>query len=167
MRRLSSRGGIRGGVRAMPARLPRCLPFAASQMFPPRAPSQDPDMMTTQDPIGSELAALVADRLLAGQVLADRHPEYCGAGLAFVEGVFVHAEVYDGEILTPSAAARMRQGGQSVECEAFASREAFVAWLAAQTDEALSGLALPDEWRRGNQRVTAARLRDFVGLGHA
>jgi hypothetical protein len=123
--------------------------------------------MTPQDPIGFDLAAQVADRLLDGHVLAERHPEYCGTGLAFVEGVFVHAEVYDGEILAPSAAARMGQSGQAVECEVFAGREAFVAWLAAQTDEALSGLAQSDAWRQGNQRVTTARLRDFVGRDHA
>jgi hypothetical protein len=113
-------------------------------------------------PYGQELAAAVAERLLAGRVLAHSHREYGGVGLQLLEGVFVLSEVFDGQLLTPTQAAQARQQGQVVEFQTFAGRDEFVAWLSGQSDDALSGREHAREWLRDNQRLTRSRLQAFV-----
>ncbi|WP_338845399.1 hypothetical protein V8J88_16940 [Massilia sp. W12] len=117
--------------------------------------------MTTQT-IGPVLAQAVAQALRNGKTLIEQHPEYCGIGLAMIDGQFVCAEVYDGQITTPQQAQNMRIQGQQPECLVFATETEFITWLAAQSDHSLSGHDLAHEWARGNQRLTLARLQAFA-----
>lgn len=116
----------------------------------------------TEPSVGQELAESVADRLQAGQVLAHSHPEYCGVGLQFAEGQFVCAEVYDGQLPTAAQFLSFQERGEDMEYRAFATRATFVAWLAEQTDSSLSGRELSRTWLHNNQRLSIARLREFV-----
>jgi hypothetical protein len=121
-----------------------------------------PTNPSSSTPCGQDLAAAVADRLLAGKVLAHTHREYGGVGLQVQDGVFVVSEVFDGQLLTCSQALLARQQGQVVEFQAFAGRTEFVAWLSQQSDDDLSGREHEREWLRENQRLTRFRLMAFV-----
>ena len=112
--------------------------------------------------VGQSLAEAVASRLESGHVLANKHPEYCGIGLQHTNGVFIVSEVSDGDLFNESQYAMARQRGDNPEFAAFHSRAEFVAWLALQTDASLSGNDLAQEWLRGNQRLSLARLQDFI-----
>ncbi|HAT33779.1 MAG TPA: hypothetical protein DCW29_23935 [Janthinobacterium sp.] len=112
--------------------------------------------------VGAALANAVADRLQAGRALCFSHPEYCGMGLHCADGLFIYCEVTDGELLTQSQYLRRKTDGEAGEFLAFAERDQFVAWLAGQSDLSLSGLDLPQEWLRANQRLSLARLRAFL-----
>ncbi len=113
--------------------------------------------------VGVELATKVAQLLEAGKMLAYGHRDYCGMGLRYAEGSFIYGEVDDGFLLVESEVKHL----QAVDSERrlFASRAAFVEWLASQSDESLSGSHLQDAWLRNNQRITIDRLESFVG-GH-
>lgn len=119
-------------------------------------------MTTASDLFGLALANAVADRLTSGATLAYTHPEYCGTGLAYENGAFICAEVYDGQLPSPTQVSNMQARGENVEYQSFASRADFVNWLAAQSDATLAGQQLPQEWQRGNQRLTRQRLQEFV-----
>jgi hypothetical protein len=112
--------------------------------------------------VGTALANTVADRLLAGQKLAYSHPEYCGIGLAYEDGQFVCAEVYEGQLMSEGQYQRGLAQGDALEFQAFPSRALFVAWLAAQSDEQFSGRHLPNAWAHDNQRLTLQRLQGFA-----
>ncbi len=110
---------------------------------------------TQKNEVGKALAQAVAQRLMAGEVLAYQHRDYCGIGLMFTEGVFVCGEVFDGS-LSPQA------WDSAGEHQVFSSRSQFVNWLAKQTDASLAGKELADEFNRDNQRLSLARLRAFA-----
>jgi hypothetical protein len=61
-----------------------------------------------------------------------------------------------------SLIANSRPRGELMECLSFATREAFVAWLAAENDALLSGRHLPRVWLHDNQRLTLRRLQQFI-----
>jgi hypothetical protein len=119
-------------------------------------------MNTATSTVGTTLANAVATRLEAGRILAFSHPEYCGIGLQCKDGVFVLAEVQDGRMPTAEEVRQWRAAGDQVEYQQFATRSAFVAWLAAQSDASLSGRALAKTFLHDNQRLTLARLRAFA-----
>lgn len=112
--------------------------------------------VNSQLPVGMELALAVADRLDEGQVLLHSHRDFCGMGIAKDEDTYVYAAVYDGY---PPTIADIRTEPQG---QKFDSREAFVTWLAAQSDESLDGRDQAREFFRGNQRITLARLALFA-----
>jgi hypothetical protein len=112
--------------------------------------------------VGRDLALRVAELLKSGACLADFHPGYCGIGLLNVEGAFVHVQVGDWSHPTLKEALEMEAKKES-ECQVFLEQSKFVDWLATQSDHSLSGSHLPDPWLRGNQRLTLARLKAFVG----
>jgi hypothetical protein len=124
--------------------------------------TMSPSNPSSSRPCGHDLAVAVADRLLTGKVLAHTHREYGGVGLQFQDGVFVVSEVFDGQLLTCSQALRARQQGLTVEFLSFPERAEFVAWLAQQSDDTLSGRDHVREWLRDNQRLTRSRLMAFV-----
>jgi hypothetical protein len=111
--------------------------------------------------VGRELAEKVADKLETGVPLRHAHRDYCGMGLAVLDGVFVYAEVNDGHLSGGAGDLSYRQN-DDIERREFASRAQFVAWLAAQSDESLSGRELPNPGLHDNQRITVARLHDFL-----
>lgn len=117
---------------------------------------------SSSSPLGLDLATAVAERLLAGHVLAHTHRDYGGVGLQVQDGVFVLSEVFDGQLLTVAQASLARQQGQTVEFQTFAGRHEFVAWLAAQSDDSLSGREHARAWLHDNQRLSRSRLLAFV-----
>ena len=101
-------------------------------------------------PYGRELAEKVLGALDRGVRVASDHRDYCGMGLAKVTGGYVYGACYDGH---PDAE----------PTQVFATREAFVAWLAVQSDDLLAGREEENPFYRRNQRVTRARLRQAIG----
>jgi hypothetical protein len=108
-------------------------------------------------PIGRKLAEAVARRLQAGGAIFEGHKEYCGHGLFWTKGRFLLTEVLDGG---PFEGARHTL---------WASPEAFVAFLAAQSDYTLAGadpnvpeLYAADRFYLNNQRLSRERLRAFA-----
>ena len=96
---------------------------------------------------GEKLARGVATVLQTGVVIAYNHRDYCGLGLSFEDGEFRYGEVHDGFPGEPRAR--------------FATRERFVEWLAAQSDESLAGRD-EEPFARGNQRLSRARLQEAI-----
>ncbi len=103
-------------------------------------------------PYGRELAEKIAGALDRGVRVAYDHRDYCGMGLAKVPAGYVYGSFNDGD-------------PDPEPTRAFATREAFVAWLAAQSDEVLAGREEEDPFCRHNQRVTRARLLQAIGDG--
>lgn len=117
--------------------------------------------MTERPTVGRDVASRVADRLDNGEVLGYAHRDFCGMGLEFQRGVYVHGPVQDWWVNPdkPNDSA-WYCGGASFE-----TKEAFVDWLAAQSDHSLSGHDLEHEFYRDNQRLTLARLQAFANGG--
>ncbi|MBX0289172.1 hypothetical protein K3G63_01910 [Hymenobacter sp. HSC-4F20] len=110
---------------------------------------------------GLPLAEQVADALAAGRTLVPYHRDYCGLGLACVEGTFIYAEVWDGQL----------QGLNTIDerppyALPFPDRAAFVSWLSQQSDATLSRREMADSFYWNNQTITRRRLRQFVEEGH-
>jgi hypothetical protein len=118
-------------------------------------------MKNKQPTIGISLATQVANRLEAGAMLAELHRDYCGTGLRFVDGEYIYGQVYDG-LLPSSSEIHPRQEADDVERKTFRKRTEFIAWLAGQTDESLSGKKLPLSWQHNAGRLTIERLQRFV-----
>jgi hypothetical protein len=119
-------------------------------------------MNETEATVGTTLATRVAAQLEAGAILADSHRDYCGTGLRFSDGEFIYGQVYDGRLPTSSEAPTWLEESD-IERKVFRRRSEFIAWLAAQTDESLSGKNLPESWHHNAARLTIARLQRFVG----
>jgi len=99
---------------------------------------------------GRELAEQVATSLVEG-ALCYGHRDYCGMGLEKnASGNYVYAVVWDGW-LEP--------------VHTFHTREAFVQWLAVQSDASLSRVDEPDTWLWNNQVINRERLEEFVNRG--
>jgi hypothetical protein len=100
---------------------------------------------------GPALAARVADFLAGGGMIASAHGQARGTGLGFLEGRFIYDEVSDGRF-------RCLEGRAPLA--AFDDRQAFVSWLAQQSDDSLGGR------ERGGagdeQRLTLARLEEAL-----
>lgn len=109
---------------------------------------------TTTATYGNALAAKVAKALKDKGPCVNSHRDYCGKGLAFVDGKFLYGSVNDGYL-------------DNVDMEWVDDKE-FVEWLASQSDWSLSGIdsTLPgyekEPFGRNNQRITKDRLEDFV-----
>ncbi len=139
-------------------------PVAVASTVPP-----EPD----DTPYGEALARAVADALQKptppdrAPGLVNNHRDYCGMGLDYAP---VGTRDFDGATGlrgAPSTVAQFRYGrvndGFVDKADlGFADREAFVAWLAQQSDRSLYGFDEP-EWFVGNQRLNRARLEAFIG----
>ncbi len=110
-------------------------------------------------PYGNELACRVADHLASGQDIVNNHPYFCGTGLGFRDGEFVHGYVEDGQLTT------FRESTDVLH--RLPDQATFVAWLAVQSDDTLYGHEEPDEFRQGNQRINRERLELAIKQKHA
>ncbi|HEY1051893.1 MAG TPA: hypothetical protein VGE39_19110 [Prosthecobacter sp.] len=108
-------------------------------------------------PFGADLAARVAAVLGDGHALCYGHRDYCGMGLAFVQGRFCYGEVWDGQV---EDLEKLAQGGENARV--FEDAGAFVDWLAQQTDESLSRSRDENDFYRHNQTLDRERLVAFV-----
>jgi hypothetical protein len=98
--------------------------------------------------VGNDLALRVAKRMRMKCDLMHSHRDYCGTGLSWIDGSYIYGHVYDGYM------------GQAIE--SFEREHEFVTWLAEQSDLTLSGMDETDASLRGNQRLTVARMFEFV-----
>lgn len=117
---------------------------------------------TNPDQVGMLLAQQCADKLETGAKLCFSHREYCGMGLHFADGKFIYCEVFDGEMPSEKQYAQWQQHGPVGAFTAFADRDTFLTWLAEQSDDSLSGRESSDAFLHDNQRLSLARLREFV-----
>jgi hypothetical protein len=104
---------------------------------------------------GRVMANRIADLLEKGETIVQGQKEYCGTGLAFVDGRFVYDDMRDGRL------ACLGQTPPSFDqaLAIFSDRAAFVAWLAGQSDDSLAGgREHRDPWSK-TQRITLSRLR--------
>ncbi len=109
-------------------------------------------------PYGIALAECVAGRLESGLTLTDRHREFCGMGLWFIEGHYCYDESWDARppdmefMLEPNT-----RGGRI-----FKTRQEFVEWFAVQSDHSLAGFE-KDAFYHQNSTITRERLREHLG----
>jgi hypothetical protein len=104
---------------------------------------------------GRVMANKIADLLERGETIVQGQREYCGTGLAFIDGRFVYDDMKDGRL------ACLGQTPPSFDqsLAIFSNRAAFIDWLAGQSDESLAGRREHrDPWSR-TQRITLSRLR--------
>lgn len=105
-------------------------------------------LLARNDPYGRELAEQVAAALSYG-ALCYSHRDYCGMGLEKnADGNYIYAAIWDGW-LEP--------------VHTFSTRQAFVQWLASQSDASLSRVNEVDTWVWNNQVINRQRLEEFVG----
>lgn len=109
-------------------------------------------------PYGRELAKRVATFLREGHALHEGHRDYCGMGLVYQDSCFCYAEVWDGQIAGRESISKQAAGGARI----FQDQEAFIAWLAEQTDESLSRNDDANAFYHGNQTLNRERLVAFV-----
>jgi hypothetical protein len=115
-------------------------------------------MPAIAEPYGAGLANKVADLLERGQSIVYGHADYCGTGLRYLAGRFVYDEVWNGEL----ACLRQQPPTFDKALKVFGDRAAFVAWLAQQCDQSLSGRDRQDPYFWNNQRLTRTRLERAV-----
>jgi hypothetical protein len=127
---------------------PRVEPAPRPAAPRPRITRETPVPYSPTIAFGRSLAHEVADILEHGHPVVSPAPGDGGAGLAFFEGRFLFDDVRDGQLVClrnqPVAFERARA--------VFTDRTAFVSWLAAQSEDSLSG----DRPRLG--RITRGRL---------
>jgi hypothetical protein len=115
-------------------------------------------MPAIAEPYGAGLANKVADLLERGQSIVYGHSDYCGTGLRYVGGRFVYDEVWNGEL----SCLRQQPPALDRALQLFGDRATFVAWLAQQCDQSLSGRDRQDPYFWNNQRITRTRLERAV-----
>ena len=126
---------------------------------------------TSKNPYGTQLATHLATKLWANQVkdytidcfgIFETHRDYCGHGLAWLHarGIsrLIIAEVNDGYF-----------SGPNLMTWSTDEQNAFIDWLAVQSDFSLSGcdqtsvlFYKSDEFYQNNQRITESSIKEFL-----
>jgi hypothetical protein len=132
---------------------------SAEKTIATRAPSAGEPRMTPTSAgaavFGRVMAAKIADLLEKGETIIQGQKDFCGTGLAFVDGRFVYDDMRDGRLACLTTTPPSFDQSLAI----FSDRNAFVAWLAGQSDESLSGKREHrDPWSR-TQRITMSTLR--------
>ena len=92
---------------------------------------------------------------------AYRHRDYCGVGLAFVDGVLKIQEVFDGYFMQGPDVKIFKTWN-------YEQKENFIDFMSIQSDYTLSGFDSSSEFyendasSRGNQRLSLKRINAFV-----
>jgi hypothetical protein len=111
---------------------------------------------------GRVMASRIADLLEKGETIVQGQREFYGTGLAFVRGRFVYDDMRDGDLACLGSTPPSFDKALAV----FSDRAEFVAWLAGQSDDSLSGRREPrDPWSK-SQRITLTRLRAVATASH-
>jgi len=97
---------------------------------------------------GRELAEKVAHALQRNNGIGYGHRDYCGMGLEYRQGTFFYGELWDGSMMEPVSK--------------WSSTEAFVEWLAHQSDASLGRLEATEPFYWGNQTITHQRLVELT-----
>ena len=131
---------------------PRIQPSASSIVQHELSSDQQSELARlSQEPFGSELAKQVARHLKSDGPIAYNHRDYCGTGLFYLEGEYLHTVVDDGHPVPYFG----RDRGWSFE-----DQHAFVAWLGEQSDYSLSMHENPGIFN--NQTITRKRLEETL-----
>ena len=99
-------------------------------------------------PFGGAPAAEIASQLTAGLKIGFSHKEYCGRGLIFWHGHYLHDHIHDGEFEQLN---NLMNEHRMCSGEIFETKEKFIAWLSEKTDAELL-VETP-------QAITSHRLR--------
>jgi hypothetical protein len=111
---------------------------------------------------GRVMASRIADLLEKGETIIQGQREFYGTGLAFIGGRFVYDDMREGNLTCLSTTPPSFDKALAV----FSDRAEFVAWLAGQSDDSLSGQREPsDPWTK-SQRITLTRLRAVATASH-
>lgn len=86
------------------------------------------------------------------------HRDYCGMGLGLTDGHYCYDEINDGRLPLLKDMLKPNDRGGRV----FTDRNAFIDWLAAQSDHSLCRLEQQMEFYHGNQTIDRDRLTEFV-----
>lgn len=105
----------------------------------------------SREPFGHTLARQVAHHLKKRGAIAYNHRDYCGTGLFYLNGEYLHTVVDDGHPVPYYGQDR----GWSFE-----DQHAFVAWLGEQSDYSLSMHDNPGIFN--NQTITRKRLEETL-----
>jgi hypothetical protein len=137
----------------------------AEQTRATRAPSAGEPRMTPSSmgtpTFGRVMANRIADLLEKGETIVQGQKEFYGTGLAYVGGRFVYDDMRDGRLACLNQSPPAFDQALAI----FSERAAFVAWLAGQSDESLSGKREHrDPWSK-TQRITMSRLRAVAESG--
>jgi hypothetical protein len=124
-----------------------------------RAPSAGEPRLTPSSlptpTFGRVMANRIADLLEKGETIVQGQKEFYGTGLAFIDGRFVYDDLREGRLACLNQTPPTFDQALAI----FSDRAAFVAWLAGQSDESLSGKREHrDPWSK-TQRITMSRLR--------
>jgi hypothetical protein len=112
---------------------------------------------------GRVMANKIADLLEQGETIIQGQKDFCGTGLAFVEGRFVYDDMRDGRLACLNQSPPAFDQALAI----FSERAAFVAWLAGQSDHSLAGSREHrDPWSK-TQRITLNQLRAVATESHA
>jgi hypothetical protein len=120
-----------------------------------RSPCSLPGPLDTT-PYGQGLAEKVADYLVQKGDICYSHRDYCGVGLCCRDGEYLYDWVMDGGFYGgwyPTSPSPIRR---------FPDRTSFVAWLAEQSDQSLSGAEERETFLQYNQRITRERLEKHL-----
>ena len=102
---------------------------------------------------GSELASRFATRLMSVGFYGNSHRDYCGMGFIVKDGKILYAHLWDGELVKSEDVVKT-----------FSDQDAFVRWLAAQSDQSLSLQNHKVEFYRNNQTITLFGLMSYLGV---
>lgn len=109
------------------------------------------------DLYGLELATKIAEYLMAGKSIHFEHYGYCGVGFIFYKEQLLYTH-FDEWCLYMYDTRYTPGGPYTGIVKSFAEPQAFIAWLAQQSDHSLHGYESADPWYMGNQRITRERL---------
>lgn len=107
---------------------------------------------------GIELASKVADYIeVYGEIIPNKHRDYCGTCYFYYEGIYGFSQVYDGYPCV------------SVPIKKFTDKQKFISWLAGKSDWNMSGydpndleIYEKDTFYQGNQRCLKANLEFII-----
>ena len=114
--------------------------------------------MLDATPYGHDLATRVVTALESGRELGYSHRDYCGMGMALVEGHYCYDELSDGilPLLADIQKPNERGGFYSTQ------RGEFINWLAVQSDRSLARLEQAMDFYHENQTLSRDRLLEFA-----
>lgn len=113
-----------------------------------------------KDKLGDDLAQRVYEYLERNNSIGFSHYGYCGVGFV-KQGQSILYTHFD-EWLTYRTGKLYVPGEEYLGIiRIFPEKDAFIRWLAAESDYSLSGIESGDDWYTGNQRISRHRL-EFV-----
>lgn len=114
-------------------------------------------MKNTSQAYGQELAHKVYAYLERHLIIRYDHIGYCGTGFVLRDNKILYTHFDEWNLYTQSEI--YQPGGDYIGIiKSFESKEDFIAWLAEQSDDSLSGKESGDDWYINNQRITQKRL---------